>query len=78
MRRAGMTNSGSSTSARAVIDQDSRSMTASVSTRAMRLLTTPDRVQVNARWAAITSLFSRLTRAPVRVRVKNATGIRWT
>ena len=53
-------------------------MTASVSTRAMRLLTTPDRVHVNARWAPITSLLSRLTSAPVRVRVKNATGIRWT
>ena len=44
----------------------------------MRLLTTPDRVQVKARWAPITSLFSRLTSAPVRVRVKNATGIRCT
>ncbi len=53
-------------------------MTASVSSRAMRLLTTPERVQVKARWAAITSLSSRLTSAPVRVRMKNATGIRWT
>ena len=33
---------------------------------------------MNARWAPITSLFSRLTSAPVRVRVKNATGIRCT
>ena len=44
----------------------------------MTLLTTPDSVQVKARWAPITSLLSRLTRAPVRVRVKNATGIRCT
>ena len=44
----------------------------------MRLETTPDSVQVKARWAPITSLLSRLTRAPVRVRVKNATGIRCT
>ena len=78
MRRAGMTNTGSRIRASAVIDHDSRSITARVSTRAMRLLTTPDRVQVNARWAPITSLLSRLTRAPVRVRVKNATGICWT
>ena len=78
MRRAGITNSGSSTSASSVIDHDSRSITASVSTSAMTLLTTPDNVHVNARWAPITSLLSRLTRAPVRVRVKNATGMRCT
>ena len=33
---------------------------------------------MNARWAPITSLLSRLTSAPVWVRVKNATGIRCT
>jgi len=44
----------------------------------MTLVTTPDSVQVNARWAPITSLSSRLTRAPVRVRVKKAIGIRCT
>ena len=44
----------------------------------MALLTTPDNVHVNARWAPITSLLSRLTRAPVRVRVKKATGMRCT
>ena len=38
----------------------------------------PERVSLNARCAPITSLFRRLTRAPVRVRVKNATGIRCT
>ena len=38
-------------------------------------VTTPERVSEKARWAPITSLLSRLTRAPVRVRVKKATGI---
>ena len=33
---------------------------------------------MNACWAPITSVLSRLTSAPVWVRVKNATGIRWT
>ena len=42
------------------------------------VLTTPDSVQVKARCAPITSLLSRLTRAPVWVRVKKATGMRWT
>ena len=42
------------------------------------MLTTPDSVQVKARWAPMTSLFSRLTSAPVRVRVKKATGMRCT
>ena len=40
--------------------------------------TTPDSVSENARCAPMTSLPSLLTRAPVRVRVKNATGIRCT
>ena len=40
--------------------------------------TVPDRVDVNARCAPITSLFSRDTSAPVWVRVKNASDIRWT
>ena len=44
----------------------------------MALLTTPDSVHVNARWAPMTSLSSRLTSAPVRVRVKKATGMRCT
>ena len=37
-----------------------------------------DSVEVNARWAPITSLLSRLTSAPVWVRVKNASDSRWT
>src|SRR5699024_1190636 len=40
--------------------------------------TTPDRVSEKARCAPITSLLSRLTSAPVRVRVKNAIGMVWT
>ena len=43
-----------------------------------KLDTTPDSVSENARCAPITSLPSRLTSAPVRVRVKNATGMRCT
>ena len=78
IRRAGITKIGSSTSVSRVIDHDRRSITASVRTRAMTLLTTPDSVHVNARWAPITSLLRRLTSAPVRVRMKNATGIRCT
>ena len=61
-----------------MICQDSVSITPAVSTRPMTLETTPDSVEVNACWAPMTSLFSRLTSAPVCVRVKNATGIRWT
>ena len=41
----------------------------------MTLATTPDRVEVKACCAPMTSLFSRLTRAPVWVRVKNASDI---
>ena len=41
-------------------------------------MTTVDKVEVKARWAPITSLLSRETRAPVWVRVKNASDCRWT
>lgn len=78
MRRAGTTNTGSSTRASSVICQDRVSMTARVSSRVTTLPTTPERVLLKARWAPITSLLSRLTSAPVRVRVKNATGMRCT
>ena len=53
-------------------------ITPAVSTSRMTLQTTPDSVEVNACWAPITSLLSRLTSAPVWVRVKNASGIRCT
>ena len=48
MRRAGMTNSGSSASASVVIDQDRLNITASVSTSVMTFVTTPARADVNA------------------------------
>ena len=50
-------------------------ITARVRTSCTRLDTTPERVSEKARWAPMTSLLRRLTRAPVRVRMKNATGI---
>ena len=53
-------------------------ITASVNVSVTTLATTPDSVSENARWAPITSLPRRLTSAPVRVRVKNATGMRCT
>ena len=77
-RRAGSTNTGSSTSASAVSRQEMPIITARVRVRVTRLPTTPDRVSLKARWAPMTSLFSRLTSAPVRVRVKKATGMRCT
>ena len=77
-RRAGRMKIGSSTSDSAVTCQDRVNITAAVSTSWMTLLTTPDRVEVNACWAPSTSLLSRLTSAPVWVRVKNCSGIRCT
>ena len=50
-------------------------MTARASASWMTLLSTLASVEVIADWAPITSLLSRLTSAPVRVRVKKATGI---
>ena len=53
-------------------------MTTSVSVSVTMLVTTPENVSEKARCAPVTSLPSLLTSAPVRVRVKNATGIRCT
>ena len=78
IRRAGSTNTGSRISASAVICQDSVNITVAVKTRLTTLLTSPDSVEVNACWAPSTSEFSRLTSAPVWVRVKKASGIRCT
>ena len=78
IRRAGSTNTGSSTSASSVTCHESVSITPSASASVTTLPTTPDSVSLNARCAPITSLFSLLTSAPVRVRVKKATGMRWT
>lgn len=78
IRRAGSTNTGRSTRASRVICHEMLSITVSVSSSVTVLETTPDRVLLKARCAPITSLLRRLTSAPVRVRVKNATGIRCT
>nr|BFE80218.1 hypothetical protein GCM10020093_028190 [Planobispora longispora] len=75
---AGKMKIGSSTRATAVICQDSAIIAPSTSTSMTTLETTEDSVLVKARWAPITSVFSRETRAPVWVRMKNATGMRCT
>ena len=77
-RRAGITKTGSRTMARRVMSHDRRAITTTVRPRAMTLVTTPDRAEVNARWAPMTSLLRRLTSAPVWVRVKKAMGMRCT
>ena len=46
-------------------------------TTVTRLPTTLERRSVKACWAPMTSLLSRLTSAPVWVRVKKASGMRW-
>ena len=53
-------------------------MAVSVVASTTTLDTTVPRVPVTARWAPITSLFMRLMRAPVCVRVKKASGMRCT
>ncbi len=58
--------------------QLSASIVTPTTTTDTRLDTVPDRVEVKALWAPITSELSRLTRAPVWVRVKNASDWRWT
>ncbi len=57
-----------------VICHDCEAMAAMTTTTVTRLLSTPDTSTVNARWAPMTSLFSRVTSEPVWVRVKNAMG----
>jgi hypothetical protein len=78
IRRAGSTKIGSSSSASSVTCQARPIITASARISWMLLDSTAARVAVIADWAPSTSLFSRLTSAPVRVRVKNAIGIRCT
>ena len=78
IQRAGNRNSGIRTSDSSVTCHEILSMTTSVSVSVTMLVITPEKVSENARCAPITSLPSLLTRAPVRVRVKNATGIRCT
>jgi hypothetical protein len=76
-QRAGSTNSGKRTSASSVICQLRKNIASSVTITVMALPTTDERVFVNALWASRTSLLRRLTSAPVWVRVKKATGMRW-
>ena len=77
MSRAGTMNTGSSTSDSRVICQDRKNMAVSTITTVTRFDTTFASVSVNACCAPSTSLFSRVTSAPVWVRVKNAMGIFW-
>ncbi|GAA1009038.1 hypothetical protein GCM10009551_091230 [Nocardiopsis tropica] len=73
--REGRMKTGSRTRASRVICQEMLSMTPRVSSSVTTLVTTPARVSEKARCAPSTSLLSRDTSAPVRVRVKKATGI---
>ena len=74
-RRAGMTNTGSSTIDATVTCHDRLNITTRVSARAIEFVTTPASAEVKARCAPMTSLLSLLTRAPVCVRWKKATGM---
>ncbi len=58
--------------------QLSASIAIPTTTTLIELDTVLDSTEVKARCAPITSLFSRETRAPVWVRVKKASDIRWT
>ncbi len=78
IRRAGTRKNGTSARQPRVSGQESEAIATMISTRVMALLTTLDSTEVNACWAPITSLPSRVTRAPVWARVKNATGWRST
>ncbi len=78
MKRAGIAKAGRRASATRVICQERISIVVSTMATLITLPTTEDRMSVIACWAPMTSLFRRLTRAPVWVRVKNASGIRWT
>ncbi len=77
-RLAGRTNTGSTTSASRVIFQFSRTMAASVVASPITLDSTEPSVPVSACCAPITSLFMRLTSAPVWLWVKKASGWRCT
>ena len=77
-RLAGMMNVGTMTRAMSVSRHSRPIITARVTTTSKTFCTTVPRVPVNACWAPSTSLFMRLMRAPVCVRVKKARGMRWT
>ena len=69
---------GNSARQSSVTRQLSASIVIPTTSTATALDTVVDRVLVKARWAPMTSLLRRLTRAPVWVRVKNAIDWRWT
>ena len=77
-RLAGMMKVGTTTRAIRVSRHSRLIITARVTTTSNTFCTTVPRVPVNACWAPMTSLFIRLMRAPVWVRVKKARGMRWT
>ncbi len=78
MKEAGTRKIGSSKTASRVICHDKLTRVMPTMTSVTTLLTRPDRIEVKAVWAPITSVFSRLTNAPVCARVKNAMGCRST
>ena len=74
MKRAGTKKIGRSSIDNTVTCHEIATMTPAVSASDTRFVTTPDSVLEKARCAPITSLLSREISAPVRVRLKNATG----
>ena len=76
-RLAGNTKMGRMIRLIRVICQESRNITMRTRVTLIRLETIDERVSVKACWAPMTSLLSRLMRAPVWVRVKKAMGIFW-
>ncbi len=61
-----------------MICQDRMNIATSTMPTVTMFPTTLDNRSVNACWAPMTSLLSRLTSAPVWVLVKKASGMRWT
>ncbi len=74
-RLAGMMKTGSTKRVNRVSRHSSRSMAMSVVVSTMKFDTTEPSVVVTARCAPITSLLTRLIKAPVWVRVKKAMGM---
>ena len=73
-----MSRSGNSSRHIKVTCQLSANIAMPTTTTEIALETVPERVEVKARWAPITSLLSRETSAPVWVRVKKARDCRCT
>ena len=72
IQRAGTMNNGNNNSEASVICHDKTNIVPATTTRLITFPTTPPSVEVKARCAPITSLFSLEIRAPVCARVKNA------